>query len=264
MWPQQWIYMQQKRNSWKWCFLCSPYDVIYIRITYWTGGTVVPPDTRFPFCHLLLGPGPPGWGSLESETVKYGHESCGTETWEWLYWQGPASIVNGKPIITNPPSSTHDSILQVQKYEFRDLFLFTFSTKTDFHHLIVSILRLLTHLVSACGRWICYKCQFWLKVQVLREEFLLIVNLNVSVTLFLRNVGEKKYCIILDISCSGSMLHSLLFKIHLPLVFEMVSSFDVFQPPFLSSFCFTMYAKVFYLILSCSVFIQSWTSKLWW
>jgi hypothetical protein len=26
------------------------------------------------------GPGPPGWGSLESETVKYGHESRGTQT----------------------------------------------------------------------------------------------------------------------------------------------------------------------------------------
>jgi hypothetical protein len=26
----------------------------------------------------MLGPGPPGWGSLKSETVKYGHEGTGT------------------------------------------------------------------------------------------------------------------------------------------------------------------------------------------
>jgi hypothetical protein len=28
------------------------------------------------------GPDPPGWGNLESETVKCGHESCGTRTRE--------------------------------------------------------------------------------------------------------------------------------------------------------------------------------------
>jgi hypothetical protein len=30
----------------------------------------------------IRGPGPPGWGSLESERVKYGHESRGTRTRE--------------------------------------------------------------------------------------------------------------------------------------------------------------------------------------
>jgi hypothetical protein len=42
----------------------------------------------------------PGWGSLESETVKYGHESCGTRTWEWIYWRGPAGVVNDQPILS--------------------------------------------------------------------------------------------------------------------------------------------------------------------
>jgi hypothetical protein len=32
--------------------------------------------------------------SFESETVKYGRESHGTRTREWLRWRGPAAIVN--------------------------------------------------------------------------------------------------------------------------------------------------------------------------
>jgi hypothetical protein len=43
----------------------------------------------------------PGWGSLESETVKCGHESCGPGTWEWVRWRGPAEIVNCKPILSS-------------------------------------------------------------------------------------------------------------------------------------------------------------------
>jgi hypothetical protein len=43
----------------------------------------------------------PGWGSLKSETVKCGHESCGTQTWEWKRWQGPAAIANDKPILSS-------------------------------------------------------------------------------------------------------------------------------------------------------------------
>jgi hypothetical protein len=39
------------------------------------------------------------WGSLEFETVKCGHESHGTWTWEWLRWRGLAAIVNENPII---------------------------------------------------------------------------------------------------------------------------------------------------------------------
>jgi hypothetical protein len=44
---------------------------ICIRRRHWIGGTVVPPGTGFPFRCLLWGPGPPGWWSLESETIKY-------------------------------------------------------------------------------------------------------------------------------------------------------------------------------------------------
>jgi hypothetical protein len=36
-------------------------------------------------------------GNLEFETVKYGHESCGTWTWKWICWWGPAAIVNDRP-----------------------------------------------------------------------------------------------------------------------------------------------------------------------
>jgi hypothetical protein len=32
--------------------------------------------------NISTGPDPPGWGSLQSETVKYGHESRGTRTRE--------------------------------------------------------------------------------------------------------------------------------------------------------------------------------------
>jgi hypothetical protein len=45
---------------------------------------------------LLLGDintelGPPGWGSLESETVKYSHE---------FRWRGSTAIVNDIPILS--------------------------------------------------------------------------------------------------------------------------------------------------------------------
>jgi hypothetical protein len=46
----------------------------------------------------VRGPGTPGWGSLESERVKYGHESHGTQTREWL--RKPAAIINDRPILS--------------------------------------------------------------------------------------------------------------------------------------------------------------------
>jgi hypothetical protein len=39
-------------------------------------------------------------GSLESETVKYGRQSHGTRTREWMRWRGPAAIVNHRPILS--------------------------------------------------------------------------------------------------------------------------------------------------------------------
>jgi hypothetical protein len=49
----------------------------------------------------IWGHGPPGWGSLESETVKCGHESRGTRSWECLRWRGPAAVVNDRPILSS-------------------------------------------------------------------------------------------------------------------------------------------------------------------
>jgi hypothetical protein len=39
--------------------------------------------------------------SLESETVKYGHEYQGTRTRKWLLWRGPAAIVNDRPVLSS-------------------------------------------------------------------------------------------------------------------------------------------------------------------
>jgi hypothetical protein len=39
-------------------------------------------------------------GSLESEKVKYDHESHGTRTREWLRWRSPAAIVNDRPVLS--------------------------------------------------------------------------------------------------------------------------------------------------------------------
>jgi hypothetical protein len=50
---------------------------------------------------INTGTWPSRLGSLESERVKYGRESRGTRTWEWLRWRGPAGIVNDRPILSS-------------------------------------------------------------------------------------------------------------------------------------------------------------------
>jgi hypothetical protein len=40
-------------------------------------------------------------GSLKSETVKYGRESQGTRTLEWLRWLGPAAIVDDRSVVSS-------------------------------------------------------------------------------------------------------------------------------------------------------------------
>jgi hypothetical protein len=40
-------------------------------------------------------------GSLESETVKYGHESYGNRTRQCLRWRGPGEIVNDRPVLSS-------------------------------------------------------------------------------------------------------------------------------------------------------------------
>jgi hypothetical protein len=39
-------------------------------------------------------------GSLESETVKYGHETYGTRTRKRLRWRGPAAIVYDRHVLS--------------------------------------------------------------------------------------------------------------------------------------------------------------------
>jgi hypothetical protein len=65
------------------------------------------------------GPDVPGWGSLESETVKYGHESHRTQTSEWLRWWVPAAIVSDRPILSSqraPHINKPETVWQQQKY----------------------------------------------------------------------------------------------------------------------------------------------------
>jgi hypothetical protein len=40
-------------------------------------------------------------GNLQSETVKYGHESHGTRTREWLRWRGPAGLTTTNPQLSD-------------------------------------------------------------------------------------------------------------------------------------------------------------------
>jgi hypothetical protein len=42
-----------------------------------------------------------GGGDREFETVKHGHEPCGTLIPEWLRWRGPAAIVNDRPVLSS-------------------------------------------------------------------------------------------------------------------------------------------------------------------
>jgi hypothetical protein len=65
-------------------------------------------------------PGPPGWGSLESETVKFGHESRRTWTQEWLRWREPAAILNGRPVLPSRerPTSTNTQLCDSNKHLF--------------------------------------------------------------------------------------------------------------------------------------------------
>jgi hypothetical protein len=52
-------------------------------------------------------------GILESETVKYGHESHVTRTREWLHWRGPATIVNDRPVLSSERESPTSTSLQL-------------------------------------------------------------------------------------------------------------------------------------------------------
>jgi hypothetical protein len=66
-----------------------PSDWVYNRVTLFLGD-------------ISTGTWPSRFGGrLESDTVKCGHESRGTRTWEWLCWPGPAAIVNDRPVLSS-------------------------------------------------------------------------------------------------------------------------------------------------------------------
>jgi hypothetical protein len=48
--------------------------------------------------NITTGTWPSRLGGLESGTVKYGLEFCGTWTQEWLRWRGPPAVVNDRPV----------------------------------------------------------------------------------------------------------------------------------------------------------------------
>jgi hypothetical protein len=85
-------------------------------------------------------PGPLRSGSLESETVEYGHESRETLTLECLLWRGPGATVNDRPVLSSErererPTSTNPLLSDSNK----NLVLvprWVFDTKTD-HRLTV-------------------------------------------------------------------------------------------------------------------------------
>jgi hypothetical protein len=67
-------------------------------------GITLPGVTTEPPCSWgiqIRWPGPPCLDSLESEKAICGHGTRGTRTREWLRWRGPASIVNGRPILSS-------------------------------------------------------------------------------------------------------------------------------------------------------------------
>jgi hypothetical protein len=44
---------------------------------------------------------PPGWRNLKTDILKYGHESCGTQTRERKRWSGSAANVNYRPYLSS-------------------------------------------------------------------------------------------------------------------------------------------------------------------
>jgi hypothetical protein len=67
-------------------------------------GNPVPVSITGPPCSWgiwIRRPGPPGWGSLESEAVKCDHVSRATRIWEWSLWRGSGAIVNDKFILSS-------------------------------------------------------------------------------------------------------------------------------------------------------------------
>jgi hypothetical protein len=72
----------------------------------------------------IRGPGPPACGSLEFETVKCGHESCGGRTWEWVRWRRPTAIAYYRPILSSGRMLPKD--YESNTIEIRNIIFFFF------------------------------------------------------------------------------------------------------------------------------------------
>jgi hypothetical protein len=59
-------------------------------------------------------------GSFESETVKYGGESYGTRTREWLRWRGPAAFLNDLPVLSSERVPHINTPGTVWQYRFEE------------------------------------------------------------------------------------------------------------------------------------------------
>jgi hypothetical protein len=87
--PWQRIHKQQKQKPLMRSFP-TRFTKVYKRPDETRRQNPVPGGITRPPCSWgiqIQGPGPPGWGSLKSETVKWGHEPRGTRTWEWMRWR---------------------------------------------------------------------------------------------------------------------------------------------------------------------------------
>jgi hypothetical protein len=56
-------------------------------------------------------------GSLESEAVKYGHESYGTRTRKWLRWREPVAIANDRPVLSSERAPHTDRTVTFKQEE---------------------------------------------------------------------------------------------------------------------------------------------------
>jgi hypothetical protein len=101
-----WILQRQWRNCCKRCFLCGPCRGYITRPkAEWESRVEAGSNTSTVALRLVGGDDK---GSLESETVKYGRESEGSPTREWLPWRGPVAIANDSPV-PSPESAPHIS-----------------------------------------------------------------------------------------------------------------------------------------------------------
>jgi hypothetical protein len=54
-------------------------------------------------------------GGLESETVKYNHESRGTRTREGLRWRGPAAFTKNRPVLSSERTAHKNKTVTVKE-----------------------------------------------------------------------------------------------------------------------------------------------------